>query len=80
MDCDLGIVMDMHAELYKDVEADDDEDTNTCYLIVLTTNQGVIKLDMGDDYDRYRTWATTINHMLLLSTSFSNYQLQFYQK
>ncbi|KAG8651810.1 hypothetical protein MANES_06G025900v8 [Manihot esculenta] len=71
-------VMDVHAELYKDSEKADDEENNTCYLIVLTTNQGIIKLDMGDDYHLYKTWASTITHMLMLSTSFSNYELQFY--
>ncbi|XP_022731888.1 VAN3-binding protein-like [Durio zibethinus] len=72
------IVLDLHAELYRDPEADH-ETTDTCYLIVLTTNLGTIKLDLVDDYKRYKTWATTINHMLMLSTSFSKYQLQFYK-
>ncbi|XVE63442.1 hypothetical protein DITRI_Ditri07aG0021100 [Diplodiscus trichospermus] len=72
------IVLDLHAELYRDPEADD-ETTDTCYLIVLTTNLGTIKLDMVDDYQRYKTWATTINHMLMVSTSFTKYELQFYR-
>ncbi|KAM7252638.1 hypothetical protein ACFE04_008147 [Oxalis oulophora] len=72
------IVMNLHAELYKDPEADQ-ETYGTCYLVVLTTNRGTIKLDMGDDYQRYRTWATTINHMLMMSSSFTNYELQFYK-
>ncbi|KAF2316935.1 hypothetical protein GH714_006906 [Hevea brasiliensis] len=72
-----SIVLDVHAELYKDSEGDDEDDT--CYLIALTTNQGIIKLDMGDDYHRYKIWASTINHMLMLSTSFSKYELQFYK-
>ncbi|KAF2316933.1 hypothetical protein GH714_006803 [Hevea brasiliensis] len=72
-----SIVLDVHAELYKDSEGDDEDDT--CYLIVLTTNQGIIKLDMCDDYHRYKIWASTINHMLMLSTSFSKYELQFYK-
>ncbi|KAK8683097.1 hypothetical protein V6N13_039165 [Hibiscus sabdariffa] len=71
------IVLDLHAELYRDPEAN--EMTDTCYLIVLTTNSGTIKLDMVDDYQCYKTWATTINHMLLLSTSFTKYQLQFHK-
>ncbi|GMJ07196.1 FORKED-LIKE8 [Hibiscus trionum] len=71
------IVLDLHAELYRDPEAD--EITDTCYIIVLTTNLGTIKLDMVDDYQCYKTWATTINHMLLLSTSFTKYQLQFHK-
>ncbi|KAJ6863223.1 VAN3-binding protein [Populus alba x Populus x berolinensis] len=73
-----SIVLDLHAELYKDSEADRETD-HTCYLIVLTTNMGIIKIDMGDDYHRYKTWATTINHMIMLSTSYANYGLQFYE-
>ncbi|KAH7860799.1 hypothetical protein Vadar_018129 [Vaccinium darrowii] len=72
-----GIVIDLHAELYKDSEAD--QETDTCYLIVLATNGGMVKLDMMDDYQRYKMWATTINHMLMLSTSFRKYELQFYK-
>ncbi|XVF88069.1 hypothetical protein PTKIN_Ptkin19aG0019500 [Pterospermum kingtungense] len=72
------IVLDLHAELYRDPDADN-ETTDTCYLIVLTTNLGTIKLDMVDDYQRYKTWATTINHMLMVSTSFPKYELQFYR-
>ncbi|XP_062164647.1 VAN3-binding protein [Alnus glutinosa] len=71
-----SIVLDLHAELYKDTEG---EDTKTCYLIVLTTSRGTFKLDMADGYQRYKTWATTINHMLMLSTSFTKYELQFYK-
>ncbi|XP_052485482.1 VAN3-binding protein isoform X1 [Gossypium raimondii] len=69
------IVLDQHAELYRDPEAE--ETTDTCYVIVLTTNFGTIKLDMVDDYLCYKTWATTIHHMLMLSTSYTKYQLQF---
>ena len=72
----LGIIQDLHVELYDDSEADE---RNTCYLIVLTTNRGTIKLDMGDDYHLYKIWATTVNHMLTLSTSFTSYELQFYK-
>ncbi|GLT97574.1 hypothetical protein SLE2022_151310 [Rubroshorea leprosula] len=71
-----SVVLDLHAELYRDSEADDSE---TCYLLVLTTNLGTIKLDMGDDYQRYKTWAATINQMLVLSTSSTKYELQFYK-
>ncbi|KAG4929728.1 hypothetical protein AAZX31_17G066600 [Glycine max] len=67
-----GVVMTLHADLYKGSEAD------TCYLIVLTTRGGVFKLDMADDFRRYKTWATTINHMLKISSSFAKYELQFY--
>ncbi|KAJ0090059.1 hypothetical protein Patl1_14422 [Pistacia atlantica] len=72
-----SIILDLHAELYKDGEAE--QETDTCYLIVLTTNLGTIKLDMADDYQRYKTWATVINHMLMLSTNLTKYQLQFYK-
>ncbi|OMP10406.1 hypothetical protein COLO4_04533 [Corchorus olitorius] len=72
------IVLDLHAELYRDADAGDDI-TDTSYMIVLTTNLGTIKLDMEDDYQLYKTWATTINRMLMLSTSFTKYELQFYK-
>ncbi|KAE8730794.1 hypothetical protein F3Y22_tig00002880pilonHSYRG00106 [Hibiscus syriacus] len=71
------IVLDLHAELYRDPESD--EMTDTCYLIVLTTNSGTIKLDMVDDYQCYKTWATTTNNMLMLTTSCTKYQLQFHK-
>lgn len=70
-----GIVMTLHAELYKGSEAGD---ADTCYLIVLTTRGGIFKLDMADDFRRYKTWATTINHMLKISASFAKYEMQFY--
>ncbi|XP_012071611.1 VAN3-binding protein [Jatropha curcas] len=73
-----SIILDLHAELYKDSE-EDQEIEGTCYLIVLTTNQGIIKLDMGDDYHRYKTWASTINHMLMLSTSVAKYEFQLFK-
>ena len=66
-----GIILDLHAELYKDSEGE--ETSETCYLIVLTTSRGTFKLDMGDDFQRYKTWATTINHLLLLSSSITKY-------
>ncbi|KAI5675588.1 hypothetical protein M9H77_06538 [Catharanthus roseus] len=71
-----SIILDLHAELYKESEA---RETDTCYLIVLTTNKGMIKLDMMDDYQLYKTWSMTINQMLMLSTSFTKYELQFYK-
>lgn len=73
----IGVVLDLHAELYKETQAG--ENDNTCYFIVLTTNKGMIKLDMIGDYQRYRTWSMTINHMLMLSSSFTKYELQFYK-
>lgn len=73
-----SLILDLHAELYRDSEAAEDDDSDTCYMLVLTTNLGTIKLDMGDDYQRYNTWAATIHHMLRVSTSFTKYQLEFY--
>ena len=73
----LGIVLNLHPELYKDSEAEDDASTG--YLIVLTTSKGPLKLDMEDDFQRYKTWATTITNMLTLSSSFTKYELQFYR-
>ncbi|KAH6825100.1 auxin canalization protein [Perilla frutescens var. hirtella] len=71
-----SIVLDWHAELYKDSEGGD---TETGYLIVLTTNKGMVKLDMMNDYERYRAWSMTINHMMRLSTTYNKYELQFYK-
>lgn len=73
----VGVVLDQYVEFYKDSEG---EETDTCFLIVLTTNRGIIKLDMMDDYHRYRLWTRTINHMISLSTSHTNYELQYYKK
>ncbi|CAL0325608.1 unnamed protein product [Lupinus luteus] len=70
-----SIVLNLHAELYKDSEANE---ADTCYLIVLRTLGGKFKLDMANDYRCYKTWATTINHMLKISSSFAKYELQFY--
>lgn len=66
----------MHAEFYKESEA---VEADNCYQIVLTTNKGMIKLDMMDDYQLYKMWSMTINQMLMLSTSFTKYELQFYR-
>ncbi|KAJ4866374.1 hypothetical protein Rs2_52102 [Raphanus sativus] len=79
------IVTNVHVELYKDSESEDNNIEDTCYLIVLKTNRGAIKLDMEDDYGRYKTWVTTIQHMLTLSSSSSSsfrtkYDLTFYNK
>ncbi|KAL9224603.1 hypothetical protein vseg_000622 [Gypsophila vaccaria] len=69
------LVLDQHAELYKDTDGDE---YDTCYQIVLTTTKGAIKLDMADDYQRYKMWATTINQMLMLPP-ITKYELQFYK-
>ncbi|KAM2216055.1 hypothetical protein TB1_022164 [Malus domestica] len=70
-----SIILDMYAELYKESEAGEN---GTGYRIFLTTSRGAFKLDMEADYQRYKTWATTINHMLMVSTSFMKYHLQYY--
>ncbi|RID41206.1 hypothetical protein BRARA_J01183 [Brassica rapa] len=76
------VVTNVHVELYKDSESEDNNIEDTCYLIVLKTNRGAMKLDMADDYGRYKTWITTIQHMLTLSSSSfrSKYDLTFYNK
>ncbi|XP_057536861.1 VAN3-binding protein isoform X2 [Amaranthus tricolor] len=69
------LVLDLHAELYKDADGDE---FDTCYQIVLTTTRGPIKIDMADDYSRYNMWATTINQMLMLPPSaLTKYEHQF---
>ncbi|KFK27316.1 hypothetical protein AALP_AA8G366600 [Arabis alpina] len=76
------IVTNVHVELYKDSESEDNNIEDTCYLIVLRTNRGAIKLDMADDYNQYKTWVTTIQHMLTISSSSfrTKYDLTFYNK
>ncbi|KAK9130248.1 hypothetical protein Sjap_010735 [Stephania japonica] len=71
-----SVVLNLHAELYRDEKGDE---ADTSYYIVLTTNRGLVKLDMEDDYERYKMWAMTVNHMLMLSTKFRGYELQFYR-
>lgn len=72
----------VHVELYKDSESENNNIEDTCYLIVLKTNRGAMKLDMADDYSRYKTWIATIQHMLALSSSSfrSKYDLTFNNK
>ncbi|CAN6461987.1 unnamed protein product [Victoria cruziana] len=41
-------------------------------LIVLETDEGIIKLEMNDDAN-YKLWSMTINHMLMLSSSYGGY-------
>ncbi|XP_021865379.2 VAN3-binding protein [Spinacia oleracea] len=68
------VVLDLHAELYKD---EGGEEFDTCYQVVLTTTRGPIKIDMADDYQRYKMWATTISRMLKMPSTLAKYQLQF---
>ncbi|KAK2978157.1 hypothetical protein RJ640_024139 [Escallonia rubra] len=66
-----SIILDQQTEWYKDSEG---EENTTCFLIVLTANRGIIKLDMADDYQLYKMWTTTIDNMLTLSTSITKYE------
>ncbi|XP_065850958.1 VAN3-binding protein [Euphorbia lathyris] len=70
-----SIIMEVQAEYYKDSSEEEGGGDGTCYMIVLSTNRGITKLDMGDDYNQYKTWATTINHMLFLSSSSFTYHI-----
>uniref|UniRef100_A0A7C9DLI1 PH domain-containing protein n=3 Tax=Opuntia streptacantha TaxID=393608 RepID=A0A7C9DLI1_OPUST len=68
------LVLDLHAELYKDSGGDE---YDRCYQIVLMTTSGTITLDMADDYQRYKMWAKTINQMLKLQPSLTKNELRF---
>nr|XP_043626408.1 VAN3-binding protein isoform X2 [Erigeron canadensis] len=70
-----SIVLDQHVELYKNSK----NDMITCFLVVLTTTRGIIKLDMMNDNECQKLWTWTINHMLSLSTSFRQYSLPYYK-
>ncbi|KAI4294996.1 hypothetical protein MLD38_040724 [Melastoma candidum] len=71
-----SMVLDMHVELYEDSE--EAEDTNaTCYLVVLSTNTGTIKLDFSNDYKCYQIWSATITEMLMVSGSRRKCNLRF---
>ncbi|MFS7981736.1 putative VAN3-binding protein [Helianthus anomalus] len=71
-----SVVLDQHAELYKNPNVDDSE---TCFLVVLTTTQGIIKLDTKNDDQCYKLWTWTISHMLSLLTSFTKYSLPYHK-
>lgn len=60
-----SVVLAMQGDLYKEL---DSEERDACYVIILTTSHGIIKLDMMDNYERYKTWSMTISHMLRLTT------------
>ncbi|KAL4182019.1 hypothetical protein AMTRI_Chr12g273920 [Amborella trichopoda] len=67
-----GFISNMHSSLQEDSAEEDDRP----YLIVLETTEGIIKLEMNESVS-YKIWSMTINYMLLLSTSYSGYELQF---
>ncbi|KAI4381095.1 hypothetical protein MLD38_007204 [Melastoma candidum] len=71
-------VLDMHAELYEDSEEEDA--AATCYLLVLSTAAGTIKLDFSDDYKRYKTWSATLSELLMLSRTYGKYELDVYKR
>ncbi|KAD2394216.1 hypothetical protein E3N88_41193 [Mikania micrantha] len=70
-----SVVLDQHVELYKNPK----DDKETCFLIVLTTNRGIIKLDMMNDDECCKIWTWTINHMLSLLTLFTKYSLSYHK-
>ncbi|XP_020523717.1 VAN3-binding protein isoform X2 [Amborella trichopoda] len=67
-----SFISNMHSSLQEDSAEEDDRP----YLIVLETTEGIIKLEMNESVS-YKIWSMTINYMLLLSTSYSGYELQF---
>ncbi|XP_071715675.1 uncharacterized protein [Rutidosis leptorrhynchoides] len=69
-----SVVLDQHVELYQKSK----NNRETCFLIVLTTTRGMIKLDMMNDNENYKIWTWAINHMLSLSTSFNKYSLEYH--
>ncbi|XP_068649171.1 uncharacterized protein [Aristolochia californica] len=61
-----------------DVDEDSISKVDGPTSIVLKTSGGMMKLEMND-YGQYKVWLVTINHMLMVSTSISGYELQFYR-
>ncbi|KAK9060653.1 hypothetical protein SSX86_021359 [Deinandra increscens subsp. villosa] len=70
-----SVVLDQHVELYKNPT----DDRETCFLVVLTTTRGIIKLDMMNDDQCYKIWTWTINHMLSLLAPFTKYSLPYHR-
>ncbi|XP_058113912.1 VAN3-binding protein [Magnolia sinica] len=65
--------------IVTDIREDQTVDAEAAGSIVLTTSRGTsIKLEIND-YTQYKIWFVTINHMLMLSTTFSGYELHFYR-
>lgn len=60
-----GIVYDLHVSPLEEPINEAES-----YLISMTTSRGKIKLKI-EDYVKYKKWMMTINHMLLLSTTFN---------
>ncbi|MFS7991594.1 putative VAN3-binding protein [Helianthus anomalus] len=73
IDNKLSVVLDQHAELYKNPY----DDRETCFLIVLTTTRGIIKLDMMNDNECYKIWTWTINQMISLLTPSIKHSLPY---
>ncbi|CAL9754697.1 unnamed protein product [Musa acuminata subsp. burmannicoides] len=57
-------------ELHTNPLGEPTQDANGAYCIEMTTSQGKIDLKIND-YACYKKWITTINHMLMLSITFS---------
>ncbi|XP_077236758.1 auxin canalization protein (DUF828) [Tasmannia lanceolata] len=66
-----SIVLNLHEDSISEADAQ-------VHFIALTTSRGTIKLEMKD-YAQYNEWIVTINHMLMLSTTFTGYEIQFYR-
>ncbi|KAJ0960853.1 hypothetical protein J5N97_001258 [Dioscorea zingiberensis] len=54
------------------------KDQDSFYSVHMSTSEGKIELKIRD-YVQYKKWSMTINQMLMLSTTFSAYELQFYR-
>lgn len=63
------MVIDIHEDLPNEEE---------CRFIILTTSEGPIKLEMNGS-EQYKIWIVTVNHLLMLSTSYNGYGLQLYR-
>ncbi|XP_031484099.1 VAN3-binding protein-like isoform X2 [Nymphaea colorata] len=62
------IIVDLHSWPQEEWVKEEDSPS----LIVLETEEGIIKLEMNDDAS-YKLWSMTINHMLMLSSSYGGY-------
>lgn len=63
-----GVIVDLQSWPQEEFAKEEDSPS----LIVLETDEGIIKLEMNDDAN-YKLWSMTINHMLMLSSSYGGY-------
>ncbi|XP_039117518.1 VAN3-binding protein-like [Dioscorea cayenensis subsp. rotundata] len=70
------VVYDMKTEMVDEEVINKDE--NSFYCVDMSTSDGKIELKIKD-YVQFKKWSMTINQMLMLSTTFSAYELQFYR-